>query len=275
MNDIRIDGGVKTKGLLKSSSPDLPLVSIITVVLNGAAHLEQAIRSVLDQDYPNLEYIIIDGGSKDGTLDIIRKYESQIDYWLSEPDRGISDAFNKGITRCSGELIGTINADDNYLPGVITLVAAAHRAGPARIIHGGMIGVWGEETMRIAARPWPRMYWYFDTPYYHPASFVPRIVYERLGAYDIDYHYAMDYEFFLRANLTGISFHRVQGELARYSFGGRSGSNPLAAYREVFRAQRRHGLSLPLCAAMFCLKFFINRSKWLYKTFVKQTGIYR
>lgn len=250
----------------------MPLISIVTVVLNGATHLEHAIRSVLEQDYHNIEYIIIDGGSTDGTLDIIRKYENRIDYWLSEPDLGISDAFNKGITRCSGDLIGTINSDDSYLPGAITRVAAALGEGTAkRIIHGGMIGVWGKKTARIPTRPLPHMYWYFDTPYYHPASFVPRIVYEQLGAYDLDYHYAMDYDLFLRANIAGVPFHRVPGELARYSFGGRSGSNPLAAYREVFRSQRRHGLNLPLCAAMFCLKFLVNRSKWLYKTIVKKT----
>jgi glycosyltransferase involved in cell wall biosynthesis len=267
MNNEKKDGGLRTRGLQKSSSPEFPLISIVTVVLNGAAHLEHAIRSVIEQDYPNIEYIIIDGGSKDGTLDIIRTYENRIDYWLSEPDRGISDAFNKGITRCSGELIGTINADDSYLPGAVSLVAAAHREGTTGlIICGGMIGVWGKKTIRIAPRPWPHMYWYFDTPYYHPASFVPRIVYEWLGAYDLDYHYAMDYEFFLRADLAGVLFHRVPGELTRYSFGGRSGLNPLAAYREVFRAQREHGLYMPLCAVMYCLKFFVNRLKWLHKT---------
>jgi glycosyltransferase involved in cell wall biosynthesis len=90
------EGGLRTKGYFKKSFSDKPLISIITVVLNGAGRLSDTIKSVLDQDYPNIEYIIIDGGSKDRTIDLLRKYNEQIDYWVSEPDKGIYDAMNKG-----------------------------------------------------------------------------------------------------------------------------------------------------------------------------------
>lgn len=124
MNNRKKDGGLRIKGLLKSSSPDLPLISIITVVLNSATHLEYAIRSVIEQDYNNIEYIIIDGGSKDGTLDIINKYENQIDYWLSEPDLGIYDAMNKGIERAHGAWLYFLGADDVlYAPNIIVQFA--------------------------------------------------------------------------------------------------------------------------------------------------------
>ena len=89
-------------------------VSIITVVLNNVQHIENCINSVLNQTYGNIEYIIIDGGSTDGTIDLIKKYEKQISRWVSEPDRGIYDAMNKGIMKSSGDIIGILNSDDMY-----------------------------------------------------------------------------------------------------------------------------------------------------------------
>ena len=102
-----------------------PLVSIITVVLNGESHLEHTINSVLCQTYENLEYIIIDGGSSDGTQDIIRKYQDKIDYWISESDDGIYDAMNKGILQAKGELIGILNSDDWYELETVELMVNA------------------------------------------------------------------------------------------------------------------------------------------------------
>lgn len=113
------EGGLRTKGYFKKSYKDKPLVSIITVVLNGEKYLEETILSVLNQTYDNVEYIIIDGGSTDGTLDIIKKYEHAIDYWVSERDRGIYDTMNKGITVASGEWIELLNAGDFYESGAI------------------------------------------------------------------------------------------------------------------------------------------------------------
>jgi glycosyltransferase involved in cell wall biosynthesis len=91
-----------------------PLVSIVTIVYNGEKHLEQTIRSVLNQTYPKIEYIIIDGGSTDRSPDIIRKYNKSLAYWVSEKDNGVSDAFNKGIAKSTGDIIGLINSDDWY-----------------------------------------------------------------------------------------------------------------------------------------------------------------
>ena len=108
-------GGIRSSGKLKATSPGAPLISIITAVLNGDKTLERTIQSVIDQDYKNIEYIIIDGGSTDGTLDIIKKYDHAIDYWMSEPDEGIYDAFNKGIQISSGEWIYFLGADDYFV----------------------------------------------------------------------------------------------------------------------------------------------------------------
>ncbi len=111
-NQHKIEGGLRTKGLFKKSKKLLPLISVITVVFNGKKYLEQTIQSIVNSTYKNLEYIIIDGGSTDGSIDIIKKYENQIDYWISEPDQGIYDAMNKGTIVASGDYTLHINADD-------------------------------------------------------------------------------------------------------------------------------------------------------------------
>ena len=108
------EGGLRTKGYFKKSYDDKPMISIITVVFNGEKYLEQTIQSVINQTYDNVEYILIDGGSTDGTVDIIKKYGVQIDYWISESDSGIYDAWNKGLSLATGDIIGFCNADDFY-----------------------------------------------------------------------------------------------------------------------------------------------------------------
>lgn len=105
-------GGLRTKNCFKKSYKNKPLISIVTVVFNGEKTLEHTIKSVIQQSYDNVEYIIIDGGSNDGTLDIIKKYENQIDYWVSEPDKGIYDAMNKGVRAVNGEWVYFLGADD-------------------------------------------------------------------------------------------------------------------------------------------------------------------
>ena len=103
----------------------LPKVSIITVVFNGAQYIEQTIKSVINQDYNNIEYIIIDGGSTDGTQEIIKKYEKDIAFWISEKDTGIYSAMNKGWRKSTGDIIAMLNADDYYLEGAISKVVTS------------------------------------------------------------------------------------------------------------------------------------------------------
>lgn len=108
------EGGLRTQGYFKIDAEHQPLISVITVVFNGESCLEKTILNVIEQIYPNVEYIIIDGGSTDGTLDIIRRYENQIDYWISEKDKGIYDAMNKGIMTSTGKWINFMNAGDAF-----------------------------------------------------------------------------------------------------------------------------------------------------------------
>lgn len=120
--DRKGKGGLRTKGYFKRSYENKPLMSIVTVVFNGEKYLEETIRSVINQTYDNVEYIIIDGGSTDDTIGIIKKYENKIDYWVSEGDEGMYDALAKGFSLCSGQIMAYINADDFYLPNAFSTV---------------------------------------------------------------------------------------------------------------------------------------------------------
>ena len=109
-----IDGGLRKQGVIKKDIPGKPLITVITVVLNNEKYLEESIKSLHQQNYDNYEHIIVDGGSTDKTIEIIKKYESKIDYWCSGPDQGIYDAFNKGMKLAKGSYIGFLNSDDVY-----------------------------------------------------------------------------------------------------------------------------------------------------------------
>jgi glycosyltransferase involved in cell wall biosynthesis len=135
------EGGLRTKGHFKKSFNDKPLISIITVVFNGREHLEQTIQSVLKQSYDNVEYIIIDGGSTDGTTAVIKKYEHAIDYWVSEPDGGIYDAMNKGIDVASGEWLYFLGAGDAFydLHVLKSIFGSSKGLGSVVILFGDII----------------------------------------------------------------------------------------------------------------------------------------
>lgn len=131
----------------------LPRITIVTPCYNSERFLEETIRSVLDQGYPNLEYIIIDGGSTDGTLDIIRKYESQVSAWISEPDKGMYDAINKGFHRGTGDIYAWINSDDTYLPGALkAAVEVFNKHSDVQWISGSTVYT-DEESVLVGEHP--------------------------------------------------------------------------------------------------------------------------
>ena len=149
-------GGLRTKGLYRHSTPEQPVISVITVVYNGEKYLEQTIQSVINQTYPNIEYIIIDGGSEDATLEIIKKYEASIDYWISEPDGGIYDAMNKGTIAATGSHTLHINADDLlFLPTSLDL-----KFEPVNYLRGQLMVLLEEEVLvkRIPRNPHSNRY---------------------------------------------------------------------------------------------------------------------
>jgi glycosyltransferase involved in cell wall biosynthesis len=221
---IKLEGGLRTKGINKELLLDFPLVSIVTVVFNGSRFLDETIASVCNQSYRNIEYIIIDGGSTDSTLDIIKAHESEIDYWISEPDGGIYDAMNKGISLCSGNIIKLINADDRLTVGSVELAVSKYNellpkgddffiAGYLDIINGqgDIIGLGNKISFTK----------YFDS-FLHPSWYVPATIYERFGPYSLDYSISSDYEYYLRLTSRSISMEMLEIPLAQYRKGGAS-----------------------------------------------------
>jgi glycosyltransferase involved in cell wall biosynthesis len=181
---------------------DKPLVSIITPSFNQGLYLEETIKSVLNQDYPNLEYIIIDGGSTDGSLDIIKRYEDRIGYWESEPDLGQTDAINKGFAHAKGEILAWLNSDDTYRPGAIQEAVDYLVAHPeAGMVYGHAFYI-DEEGKVVAQFPTA------ETDYYklrrgnatipQQAAFFRSTLWKMVGPLDPSFYYAMDYDLWTR-----------------------------------------------------------------------------
>lgn len=250
-NANRLDeGGLRRIGRFKRnpqtfpndnlSSEESPLVTIITVVFNGKAHLEHTLLSVLQQSYRHIEYLVIDGGSTDGTQEILKHYDDRLDYWVSEPDRGISDAFNKGICLSSGDLIGILNADDWYEPHTIETVVKIYRHHPDSIIHGD-IRFWNTQK-----EPEYVFYGRDDIAHLrpsinHPTVFVPRTIYEKNGLFRLEFRKAMDFEWLIRAKRTGIPFIYLDSVLANMRRGGLSDKRWIESYWEATKARKLHG----------------------------------
>lgn len=194
-------------------------LSIITVCFNSGDTIERTIRSVLSQKNEEIEYIIIDGKSTDNTLEIIYKYKQDIDYFISEKDNGISDAFNKGIKVSRGEWIGIINADDQYLPGAFNILLnnAQEEAG---VFFGNGIRAYSDTQFRKYMAD-PNVDGLHDSmTLVHPSTFVRKSVYDHFGMFDVNYRYVMDRELLLRFLNKGVQFQYFNVYLAVYQMGG-------------------------------------------------------
>jgi glycosyltransferase involved in cell wall biosynthesis len=183
----------------------LPLVSIVTPSFNQARFLEAAIRSILEQDYPRIEYIIVDGGSTDGSLEIIRKYQSRLAYWVSEPDQGQTDAINKGFARAQGEILAWLNSDDTYEPGALGEAVAFLQAHPqVGLVYGdaNFIDSDGHKIGRFPAAQTD--YRRLRSGYVHipqQAAFFRAGLWRQVGPLDPSFYFAMDYDLWVRLAL--------------------------------------------------------------------------
>ena len=190
------EGGLRTKNIQKKNLPNKPLITIITVVLNNEKYLEESILSLHKQNYDNYEHIIVDGGSKDNSLDIIKKYENKIDYWCSENDKGIYDAFNKGMKLASGEYIGFLNSDDVYTENALELLNKYIIKFPSKdFIFGAVKKHWG---VLYGYKPY-KIHWSWGFYSSHSTGFfIKRKAAKEVGLYNLKYKYSSDYDYFFR-----------------------------------------------------------------------------
>ena len=179
-------------------SPPLK-ISVITICLNAAQTIGTAIGSVLSQNYPELEYIIVDGGSTDGTLDIVRQYRSSIAEVISEPDRGIYDAINKGIALSTGDVVGILNADDLYAPWTFSAVQRAVENNSGYGVYFGHTMFLDEQVNRwrivYIDKNWTEKF-KLAMAFCHQSAFVIRKFYDIYGAYSLEYALASDWDYF-------------------------------------------------------------------------------
>jgi glycosyltransferase involved in cell wall biosynthesis len=239
----------------------------VTVVYNGERHISQAIQSVLSQSYANIEYIIVDGGSTDRTLDIIRAHEDRIDCWMSEPDEGIYDAMNKGIGLASGDLVGMLNSDDWYADEAIAEVARlyADGGGKNRVI----AGKWGIvlERLGLTIEAAPSLRFHTGMPLCHQAMFVPRATYDSVGLYDTRYRFAADLDMVLRLRNADVPFAFSDKILVNFRATGASDRNYRESVREASEIIRNH-LPYPTYAAYRVVRWkfeFLNRAAGFFE----------
>jgi glycosyltransferase involved in cell wall biosynthesis len=178
-----------------------PLVTIVTAVFNAQPYISGCLESVLAQDYPNLEHIVLDGGSSDGTIEVLRLYDDRIALWKSGPDKGVYDAWNNGLAEARGEWICFLGADDELLPGTVTAyMNLAARNPDAEYLSSQIRWIHPSGYVNPAhGRPWTWRRFAKSMCVAHPGSMHRRSLYDRLGAYDISYRSAADYELLLRA----------------------------------------------------------------------------
>jgi glycosyltransferase involved in cell wall biosynthesis len=244
---IMKESAIADTGGLVDSPEDRPLVNVITVVRNGGKYLEHAIKSVLAQTYHHLEYIVIDGGSRDSSVDIIKRYSSYLAYWHSKPDKGVSHAYNLGLDQAKGDWILFLSADDYFLDykvveemvpylsrnrkievvfGETIIMTRGQEPGPAPLTK-----IWGDRW------EWRKVRWSSQIP--HPSAFTNRRYFDKYGRFDETFRYAVDYELYLRAG-KALRTLFVPIPVSGMRQGGLSGQNLVRSYGEVRRAQLKH-----------------------------------
>jgi glycosyltransferase involved in cell wall biosynthesis len=253
----------------------LPKISIVTPTLNQALFIEETIQSVLSQDYPNLEYLIVDGGSTDNTMQVIRKYEAHLS-WISEKDNGQTDAINKGLKLVTGDIVAFINSDDCYAPGAFMAVGEFFASHPETNWLTGLcinIDEAGNEIRRLT-----RLYknfWLLWNSYTvlkvlnyisQPSTFWKRSTMERIGYFNEKLYYTMDYDYWLRLG-GSYPLHVLYRDLARFRIHGnsKSGTTTHRQFDEELKVVEQYYRGLPV---------FIHRlhGKLITKVYERKLG---
>lgn len=240
------EGGLRVQGSLKNREfcndeadgfEDKPLITVITAVFNGAGDIEQTIQSVISQTYNNIEYIIIDGGSSDGTIDIIRKHEGNIDYWISETDSGIYDAWNKGISLSNGEYIGFVGSGDYYEHDAIEHVVETILKTMPDVVYGDVAIVDAETGFMHKRKSRVDLMPKTMSSISLPSTFVKRSIYLS-HHFDQSMRIASDYNLFLGLYVRGFRFEHAKATIANILTGGVSST--FRTKSEVYKVHKKY-----------------------------------
>jgi len=217
----------------------MQLVSIITPSYNQASYLEQTIQSVLGQDYPRVEYLVIDGASTDGSIEIIKKYEDRLAYWISEKDSGQAEAINKGLARAKGDILAWLNSDDYYLPNTISAIVKCFEENPDVVmVYGDMLAVDGNgQTINVLKYKHLSLE---DLLCFQiigqPSVFFRRSALEKIGLLDTSFHFMLDHHLWIRLAQQGRILHVPQvWSAARYHAEAKNRARAEEFGREAFR----------------------------------------
>jgi glycosyltransferase involved in cell wall biosynthesis len=210
-------------------------ISIITIVFNDFLNIEKTIKSVLDQKYDNLEYILIDGGSTDGTNEIIKKYLKNISLYISESDSGISDAFNKGLNNSTGDIIAFLNSGDMYNPETLSFVNHFYNKNTFKVLCGAID--FYESNYYIKTKYSKPEKLTKEMSINHPSTFICSSLLSCVSNFNLNYKYAMDYDFFLKIYLQRLKFTSVTNIFTKMQLGGVSGG--IHSYREELVIQKQ------------------------------------
>ena len=238
---------------------DQPTVSLITVVLNNRTAFERAAESVCAQSYRSIDYIVIDGGSTDGTVDVIKRFTDRITHWVSEPDRGISHAFNKGIAAASGRYLGFVNADDWLEPDQIERAVHSLESRNADFVFGDLAY---HDTDGKLLHIIKGDQHYADRiescmpALNHPTMLVRGSVFDGIGGFDEQYEIAMDYDWALRAHLAGFRGRYASDVIGHMTLDGTSDRRFVQGLDEVRRIAAVHGQSMIKAWSLFGYRVF-------------------
>ena len=242
-------------------------ISIITVCYNAVKTIEETIKSILKQDYDNLEYIIIDGSSTDQTVSVVNRYKNKFDniQIISEKDTGIYNAMNKGIKISSGEIIGILNADDQYKEGAINEVVNSYiKNNDVDIFYGFIDYIKNGKIIKNFITPHLSLR---ETTIQHPACFVKKETYAKYGVFNEKYKIAADYEFFLRTFLSGGNFMAIEKTLTVFSLGGVSNREVSITKLENLKIKYSYNL-------ISKRKFYTRSCKYLLKRAIEKIRMF-
>ena len=260
IESIKREGGLRFKGINKKPQPHKPLVTIITATFNAAVHLPHTIKSIRELTYDNIQWIVVDGASKDSTVELIQQNDDVIDYWISEPDSGIYDAWNKGVSLAQGEWIAFVGAGDSYISNAIDIYMDVINASPTKLDLASsrvrLVDSYGlEKRVWGAAFNWRLFKSYMTIA--HVGALHHKGLFEKFGFFDTSYTSAGDYEFLMRcgAHLNAIYLDVITSEML---IGGIS--NGYKGLFETYLIQRKYGVGFSAKPRFWlsCAKRFIR-----------------